>query len=96
MKEYFIASICRNGIIGGGITADEEGLTYKTGKLTVSPILRNLEMKYQDIRGFSRKWVFFFPVFSIDMKDGETWKFIIFSPGRFASLLNEKVKQIPG
>ena len=92
MKEYFIASFCRNGLIGGGITADEEGLTYKTGKLTVSPEIRNLEMKYRDIKGFTKKWVLCFPVFSIDMNDGETYQFIIFSPGKFASLLQEKVK----
>lgn len=92
MKQYFIASICRNGIIGGSIVADDEGITYKTGKLTVSSKLRNLEMKYRNIQDFSKKWVLCFPVFSIAMNDGETYKFIVFSPKRFYSLLNDNVK----
>ena len=91
MKQYFIASICREGILGGGIVADDEALTFKTGKVTVSPRLRNLEMKYRDIQGFTKKWVFCFPVFSISMNDGEIYKFIIFQPKRFSALLSEKV-----
>ena len=91
MKNYYIASICRNGILGGAIIADDGGISYKTGKLTVPPELRNLRMEYRDIRDFSKKWVLCFPVFTIAMKDGETYKFIIFSPGKFHSLLFEKV-----
>ncbi len=93
MKQYFIASICREGILGGGIVADDEAITYKTGKVTVSPKIKNLEMKYRDIQGFTKKWVFCFPVFSIVMNDGETYKFILFNPKRFNSLLSDKVKQ---
>ena len=93
MKQYFMASICREGILGGGIVADEEAMTYKTGKVTVSPELKNLEMKYRDIRGYTKKWVFCFPVFSIIMNDGETYKFIIFQPKRFGALLSDKGKQ---
>lgn len=91
MKNYYIASICRNGILGGAIIADDGGISYKTGKLTVPPELRNLRMEYRDIRDFSKKWVLCFPVFTIDMKDGETYKFIIFSLGKFHSLLCGKV-----
>ena len=93
MKQYFIASICREGIIGGGIIADDDGITFKTGKITVSSKIKNLEMKYRNIREFSRKWVFCFPVFSIVMDDGEIYKFIIFRPNRFSSLLSDKVPQ---
>ena len=92
MKQYFIASICREGILGGSIVADDEALTFKTGKVTVSPRLRNLEMKYRDIQGFTKKWVFCFPVFTIAMNDGENYKFIVFHPKRFSALLSEKVK----
>ena len=92
MKQYFIASICWEGILGGGIVADDEAITYKTGKVTVSPKIKNLEMKYRDIQGFTKKWVFCFPVFSISMNDGELYKFIIFQPKRFSALLSEKVK----
>ena len=93
MKQYYVASLCRNGVLGGSIVADEDGITYKTGKVTVSPRLRNLEMKYRDIRDYSKKWVLCFPVFTISMNDGEDFKFIIFSPKRFNALLQNKVKR---
>ena len=92
MKQYYVASLCHKGILGGGITADDEGITYKTGKVTVSEKYRNLEMKYRNIQEYSRKWVLCFPVFTISMNDGEYYKFIIFSPKRFEALLSEKVK----
>ncbi|MBR1701358.1 MAG: hypothetical protein IJ716_05325 [Lachnospiraceae bacterium] len=93
MKRYFIASLCREGILGGSIVVGDEGITYKTGKVTVSPKLKNLEMKYRNIQDFSKKWVFCFPVFSVIMNDGENYKFIVFNPRQFYSLLIDKVKQ---
>jgi hypothetical protein len=93
VKQYFIASICREGILGGGIAADDEGITFKTGKATVSPRLKNLEMKYRDIQDFSKRWVLCFPVFSISMADGETYRFIVFGRKRFSSLLKDKTKR---
>lgn len=92
MKQYYVASLCRKGILGGGIVADDEGITYKTGKVTVSEKFRNLEMKYRNIRDYAKKWVLCFPVFTISMNDGENYTFIIFSPKRFEALLSEKVK----
>ena len=92
MKQYYVASLCRNGVLGGGIVADDDGITFKTGKVTVSPKLRNLEMKYRNIRDFSKQWVFCFQVFTISMNDGENYKFIIFSPKRFNALLRDNVK----
>ena len=35
MKHYFIASLVKNGLLGGGITVDSEAITYHTGKLTI-------------------------------------------------------------
>ncbi len=93
MKQYYVASLCRNGVLGGGIFADDDGITFKTGKVTVSPKLRNLEMKYSNIRDFSKKWVLCFPVFTISMNDGENYKFIIFSPKRFNAILKNNVKR---
>ena len=93
MKHYYAASLCRNGVLGGGIAAGEDGITYKTGKVTVPPKLRNLEMKYSNFRDFSKKRVLCFPVFTILMNDGENCKFIIFSPKRFHAMLRDKVKR---
>lgn len=92
MKRYFIVSLCHEGVLGGGIVANDESITYRTNKVTVSQKYRNLEMKYSDIQGFSKKWVLFFPIYSINMKSGETYKFLVFNTGRFNKLLNEKLK----
>lgn len=92
MKRYFIVSLCHEGVLGGGIVANGESITYRTNKVTVSQKYRNLEMKYSDIQGFSKKWVLFFPIYSINMKSGETYKFLVFNTGRFNKLLNEKLK----
>ncbi|MBR0139476.1 MAG: hypothetical protein IJM17_04210 [Firmicutes bacterium] len=93
MKQYFIASLCREGVLGGGIIADDEGITFKTYKLTVSPRFRDLKMRYEDILDHSRKRILCFAVFTISMNDGENYRFIIFSPKRFDALLTEKAKR---
>ena len=69
MNPYFVASIIREGVLGGGISTDEEKMTYHTNKLTVSPELKRIEMRYADIIeiGFQRR--FLFPVCSIRLKD---------------------------
>ena len=54
-EERFSSGISEfDRVLGGGIVADEDGITYKAGKLTVSPKLRKLKMKYRDIQGYSK------------------------------------------
>ena len=92
MNPYFVASIIREGVLGGGISTDEEKMTYHTNKLTVSPELKRIEMRYADIIeiGFQRR--FLFPVFSILLKDNRKYRFIVFGSKRFRSFLKERVK----
>jgi hypothetical protein len=47
-KKFFIASLIKNGILGGSIVADSEAITYRTGKLMI-PQNHHLVMKYEDI-----------------------------------------------
>ena len=89
MKKYFIASLCRNGIIGGGILADDEAITYKTNKLIVPVELRNIKMKYRDIKNTEPGWLFVFPTVSVEMKNGAVHKFVIFGRKRFMDFINE-------
>ena len=91
MKKIYMVSLCRRGILGGRIIADDEGITFKTGKVTVAPELRHFEMKYRDIRDFSRAWLACFPTVTVTMADGETYKFIMFRPGSFCSLLENRI-----
>ena len=61
MKKYFIASLVKNGILGGGIVADEEAITYHTGKLTIPDEYRHLVMKYKDIDAVTQECLFILP-----------------------------------
>ena len=49
MKQYFVTSLFWNGLLGGGLTVDPEGITYHTGKLTVPPEIRKLKLPYGEI-----------------------------------------------
>ena len=89
MTRYYVASLFRKGVLGGGLVAGEESVTYRTGKVTVPPRLRNLELRYRDIRGFSKGWLLCFPTVSLAMADGENWRFIVFGRKSFCAWLRE-------
>lgn len=78
----FVCSLCRNGILGGGLYLDEQSLVYKTNKLTVDQKYRRLVMPLQQIKEISWKWMVF-PVASVSMENGEIYQFIIFNKVRF-------------
>ncbi|MBE5802418.1 MAG: hypothetical protein E7319_09060 [Clostridiales bacterium] len=89
MKKYFIASLCRNGILGGGIIVDPAKVTYKTNKLTVPDPFQNLEMNLADITRMQEGWLLCFPTVSLTMKDQQVYRFIVFARKKFVSLLKE-------
>mgnify|MGYP000308561398 CR=1 FL=1 len=74
----FVCSLCHNGILGGGLYLDSQSLTYKTNKLTVGKKYRNLVLPMQEIKEISWKWIVF-PIATVNMKNGELYKFIIFN-----------------
>ena len=78
MKKYFIVSLIKGGIPGGGMSADSEALIYHTGKLTVPEEYRHLVMKYTDIREVTSQWLFILPTVLIRLKNGEEYKFAVF------------------
>ncbi len=90
MKEIFTVSLCRGGLLGGGIIAEDESMAFRTGKLTVSPSLRNIEMRYRDIQEVSEGSFMLLPSVRISMKDGESYEFVVFSKVRFLKMLSEK------
>ena len=53
MGKTFVCSLCRNGIIGGGLYIDEQSITYSTQKLTVSPLYRSLVLPMKEIKEIS-------------------------------------------
>ena len=88
MKKMFICSIIHNGILGGALYLDDQSLTFRTGKLTVDKKLKNLSLPIQEINEISWKWVIL-PIATIHMKNGETYKFIIFSKNHFDESFKE-------
>ena len=91
MKKYFIVSLVKNGILGGGLCLDTEAVTYKTNKLTVDKKYRNLVLPIREIKEISWKQIVF-PVASFLMASGEQYKFIIFNKRRFNKYYNEVKK----
>ena len=90
MKKYFVVSLVKNGILGGGIVADSEAITYHTGKATVPKEYRHLEMKYKDISEVTTGWLFILPTVLIKMQNGEEFKFaVFFSRKRFVNTLRD-------
>ncbi len=82
MKKVFMCSLCISGIIGGALYLDEDSLTYRTNKLTVNPAYRNLVLSIDQIQDITWKW-FLFPTATFRMKNGDTYKMIIFNKNRF-------------
>lgn len=89
MKKVFAVSLCREGILGGGIYADSGKLTYRTGKITVSPRLRNLEMPIEDIVSVTEGRLLCLPTITLKMKNDEEFRFIVYSRNQFLKTLRE-------
>ena len=89
MKKAFWGSIiCHTGILGGGIYIEDNAITYKTNKLTVDKKYKNLVLPIDEVSELSWKWVVF-PVATLQMANGEKYKFIIFNKKRFNKYFNE-------
>ena len=84
----FICSLCHNGILGGALYLDDQSLSYRTNKLTVDRRYRNLVFPLTKIDGISWAWILF-PVATVEMKNGESFKFIIFNKKRFEKWFHE-------
>ena len=78
MKNYFIVSLVKNGILGGGMTADEQAITYHTGKLTVPQEYRHLVMRYDEIDEVTSGRMFLLPTVTVMKKNGDSYKFAVF------------------
>ena len=90
MKNYYPASLCKNGILGGGITVEDNSFTYHTGKITVPQKYRNLRIPFCDILALSTGRTLLFPWVSVSLSSGEDYKFIIFGRKSFLSSLRAR------
>jgi len=88
MEKTYMASLCKNGLLGGGLFLDDERVTYRTGKVSVPPEIRNLALPFCRIKRVDKSKLAFFPTVTIEMADGTAWKFVVF--GRNGFLRNLK------
>ena len=92
MRKLFMCSLCLNGILGGVLYLDETSVAYKTNKLTVDKIYRNLVLPLDEISELTWKRIVF-PIAIFHMTSGAQYKFIIFNKRRFLKYYTE-VKQL--
>ena len=83
----YAASLCWHGLLGGGLILDDERVTYRTGKLTVPPEIRNLALPYSRIQSVELSRALFLPTVTLRMKDGNAWKFLVFGRNSFLTRL---------
>lgn len=88
MEKTYAASLCKNGLLGGGLFLDDERVAYRTGKVSVSPEIRNLQLPFCRIKSVNKSKTLFLPTVTIEMQDGREWKFLVF--GRNSFLTNLK------
>ena len=86
--KVFVCSLCRGGLLGGALYLDENSLTYRTNKLTVDPMLRNLVMPLRNIRSISWERVIF-PIVTVQLKRGGSYKFLLFNKSSFEKCFSE-------
>lgn len=87
MDKTYIASLCWQGLLGGALFLVDERVTYRTGKLQVPPEIRNLALPFCRIKNVEKSKALFLPTVTIQMSDGNAWKFLVFGWNSFLSNL---------
>lgn len=83
MKNVFIVSFFHEGVLGGAIYLQSDKVLYRTNKSQLERKYRNLEMPYTRIERVETGWAFCFPTVTLVMRDGTSYKFIIFNRKKF-------------
>lgn len=94
MKRVYAASLCKNGLLGGGLYIDDEKITFRTGKITVPPQLRNLELTLKNMTGIRKEYILILPVTAISMKNGEEWKFFVLRRNDFVRMAESLITSV--
>lgn len=94
MKRVYVASLCKNGLLGGGLYIDDEKITFRTGKITVPPQLRNLELHFKNMTGIRKERILILPVAAISMKNGEEWKFFVLRRNDFVRMAESLITSV--
>lgn len=55
--------------------------------MTVPPEIRNLQLPYCRIKGVEKSRALFLPTVTVEMQNGQEWKFLVFGRGSFLNNL---------
>ena len=83
MKKAFYASLFYEGVRGGAIIVNDTAVIYKNQTLTLPDEYKNIVMPFEDIDRIESGGAFPFPTFTIHLKNGKYYKFIIYNRKRF-------------
>ena len=94
MKRVYVASLCKNGLLGGSLYVDDEKIAFRTGKLTVPPRIRNLELHFNNLVGIRKEYILILPVAAVSMKNGEEWKFFVLRRNDFVRMAESLITSV--
>ncbi len=86
-KDVYNVSLCKNGILGGLLYLKDTELIYCTNKLTVPENIRRLHLPYKDVLNIEKAA---FHTVLITMKNGEAYRFLVFSQKSFMQNIRSK------
>lgn len=90
MKEWFFASICVQGVQGGGLYLLDDGVCFRCQKATIEAAYRDLRIPWENIRSVSAgKRVFLIPTTVIETRDGKRYRFLIFGRKKFSRRIQQ-------
>lgn len=95
MKNVYLCSLCRGGVLGGVLYLDDQALRFRTGKITVSKECRNLLLPLKEIHGVRWTWRLF-PMACFSMNNGETHRFLIFRKHSFQKAFHQAWERTEG
>ncbi len=85
-KDIYNVSLCKNGLLGGLLYLKDTEMVYCTNKLTVPDNIKRLHMPYGNITKIQKAP---FHTVEVLMKNGEKYRFLIFSREKFLKRVNK-------
>ena len=89
MQKAFYASLFYDGIRGGAIIVNDTAIVYKNQTLTLPNEYENIVMPFADIDHVEISRAFLFYAFTIYLKSGKSYKYLIFNHKRFYKALQD-------
>lgn len=86
-KQCFMASLCRYGVQGGALKADDRGVVFAAQKPTLPDHLKKIRMPYDGIRLAVSRCALGFPAVEITLAGGTEYKFVVFGRERLLRIL---------